>query len=233
MTGVFSRALVLSAAAAALTATVSFIGPAAQASSRTGAQLTGTQLAAALLPVSYFPSGYQKGPSQNSGNRLEHGRARYSLTTMSCKELFTYPPLTGYGETAAAIDYVTGQASATTLVVPTYFQGVYQFASSAGAAAYFQADYESYLRCWSGSVTQSHTTWSWVTQSVTKGHFDGNRAFYAHLTVKFSGSPASHSDQEIVLAGPDVFTVAASGVKVPTRPEATAVMASMIARVRG
>jgi hypothetical protein len=229
MTGMFSRALAVTAAVA-LAATVSLIAPAAQASSPPGVQLTGTQLASALLPVSYFPPGYQHAPIGNSGSRLEHGPARYSLNTMSCEKLVVSPPITGYGETAAAVaaDYATGRSSTT-----GYLQEVYQFASPAAAAAYFQADHASYLRCWAGSAVLSGKTFTWTTQSVTKGYFGGHRAFYAHATTTLSGASASRAYAQIVLAGTDVFTVTASGTKVPARPAPAAVLASLITRVRG
>ena len=235
MIGMFSRALAVPAAAVALAASVSLFAPAAQASGPPGAQLTGTQLAAALVPASYFPSGYEKIPGQNSGSRLEHGPARYNLNTMSCKKLVINPPLTGYGETAAAVGYVADSVPATTgiTVLPTYVQVVYQFASPAAAAAYFQADSaSSYLRCRSGSATVSHITITWSTQSVTKGHFDGHRAFYAHVTTTFSDHSVSHGYVQIVLVGTDVFTVIAAGPKVPDRPAPAAVLAALIARVR-
>jgi hypothetical protein len=236
MTGMFSRALAVPAAAVAIAATVSFFAPAAQASSPPGVQRTGTQLASALLPVSYFPSGYQKGGSRNSGSRLEHSPARYHLNTMNCKKLVTNPPVTGYGETAAAVDYVSGSAPAKTgiTVLPTYVQEVYQFASPAAAAAYFQADHASYLRCWSGSAAISSIRITWTTQSVRKGYFGGHRAFYAHVTstTAISGHSATgHGYVQIVLVGTDIITVAASGPKVPSRPAPAAVLAALIARV--
>jgi hypothetical protein len=235
MIGMFSRALAVPAAAVALAATVSLFAPGAQASSPPGIQRTGTQLASALLPVSYFPPGYRNGPSRNSGSRLEHGPARYNVNTMSCKKLVANPPVTGYGETAAAVAFVVRLPSAATgpAVLPTYLQEVYQFASPAAAAAFFQAGYASHLRCWSGSAAVSKMTFTWTTQSVTKGSFGGHRAFYAHVTTTFSGLSASHGYAQVVLVGADVFTVAASGPKVPARPAPAAVLAALIARVRG
>jgi hypothetical protein len=238
MIGMFSRALAVPAAAVAVAASVSLFAPAAQASSPPGVQRTGTQLASALLPVSYFPPGYQNFSRRNSGSRLEHSPARYNLNTMSCKKLVINPPVTGYGETAAAVAYVTGPAPLTTgtVVLPTYIQEVYQFASPAAAAAHFQAEYASSLRCSSGSATVSKVTFTWTTQSVTKGYFGGHRAFYAHATTTFSGpsgpSATGHGYMQIVLAGTDIFTVTASGPKVPARPAPAAVLATMIARVR-
>lgn len=233
----FSRALAVPAAAVALAASVSLLAPTAQASSPPSAQRTGTQLAAALVPVSYFPPGYQVlgGPRLNSGSRLEHRPARYNLNTMSCKTLATSPPVTGYGETAAAIAYVAGPLppNTGTAVVPTYLQEVYQFASPAAAAAYFRADYASYRRCWSGSATLGKITLTWTTQSLTKGSFRGHRAYYAHQTATLSGLSASHGYIQVVLVGTDVFTVSASGPKVPARPAPAAVLATLIARVRG
>jgi hypothetical protein len=118
-------------------------------------------------------------------------------------------------------------------VLPTYDQEVYQFASPAAAAAYFQAVYASDLRCWSGSVTVLHMTFTWTTQSVTKGSFGGHRAFFIHVTDKFSGLSAGHGYAQVVLVGTDVITVSASGPKVPARPAPAAVLAALIARVRG
>ena len=123
---------------------------------------------------------------------MEHGPARYNVNTMSCTKRVTNPSITGYGETAAAVAYVTDLFPAPTgpTELPTYLQQVYQFASPAAAAAFFQAGYASDLRCWSGSVTVSHMTFTWTTQSVTKGSFGGHRAIYSHFTTTFSGPSA-------------------------------------------
>jgi hypothetical protein len=236
MTGMFSRALAVPAAAVALAAAVSFFAPAAQASGPPGVQRTGTQLASVLLPVSYFPPGYRNGPRHNSGSRLEHGPARYDVNTMSCKKLVVNPPVTGYGETAAAVAFVVRLplAPTGTAVLPTYLQEVHQFASPAAAAAFFQAGYASYLRCWSGSATVSGMRFTWTTQSVTKGYFGGHRAIYAHFTTTFSGPSAPSTGRgyaQVVLVGTDVVTVTASGAKVPARPAPAAVLAALIARV--
>jgi len=140
-------------------ATAWLLAPAAQASAGQGMQLTGTQLAAALLPASDFPAGYQRDPAWNSGSRLEHAPARYSLYTISCQKLYGDAPLAGYGETATAGDWVSSRLPASTLNgwVPSYMQSVYQFASDTAASHYFQADYSSYAR-WSGSVSLPHMT---------------------------------------------------------------------------
>ena len=228
----FSRALAASLAAATLAITGSLLAPAAQASGSPDVQLTGTQLASALLPASYFPHGYQRGPDWNSGRGLEHATAKYSLYTMSCAKLFTDPPATGYGETAAAGAFIILPTLPTTSETwsPTYTQDVYQFASPAAADSYFRADYASYQRCRSGSATFAHMTFTWRTQSLTNGYFGGHRAFYVQLTDKAGGSPASRSYAQIVLIGTDVFTVGASGT--PARPAPAAILASLIARVR-
>jgi len=231
--GVFSRALAASLAAATLAITGSLVAPAAQASGSPDVQLTGTQLASALLPASYFPRGYQRGPDWNSGRRLEHSPAKYSLYTMNCGKWFTDLPVTGYGETATAGAFVTLPTLPTTsgaTWIPTYMQDVYQFASPAAADSYFRADHASYQRCWSGSGTLAHVTFTWRTQSLTTGYFGGHRAFYVHLTNKAAGAPGGHTYAQIVLVGTDVFTVSASGT--PARPVPAAVLASLIARVQ-
>ena len=231
----FSRALAVPASAVALAATVSLFAPAAQASSPPGAQRTGTQLASALLPVSYFPPGYQKGPSHNSGRRLEHSPARYNLNTMSCKKLVASPPVTGYGETAAAVAFVVRPPSATTgdrvLPRPT----LRRCTSSPAPPPRRRSSRRAMRRtCGAGrgSATLLNITFTWTTQSVMKGYFGGHRAFYAHLTTKISGLSVSHGDQQIVLVSTDVVTVAASGPKVPAHPAPAAVLAALIARIR-
>src|SRR5579859_4254398 len=67
-------------------------------------QVTGTQLAAALVPASMFPRGYQlaRNVAHDSGNRLEGGTAAYDPETMSCAEYYHANGRAGFGETAFA-----------------------------------------------------------------------------------------------------------------------------------
>ena len=190
-------------------------------------QLTGTQLASALLPVSYFPSGYAVGKNNdyNSGNRLENSPAKYNLATMSCKTFVVDSPEHGFGESAAAgnIIYRKNQA---------YGQNVFQFASSAKASAFYNGMYALNNRCRSTRTTSGNAVVKLTTRYLIKTHEGGHQAFRALQTLYLTGSSPTINDNLFILDGTDVFAVDAAGQTEPTKPALPTATLHLITRVR-
>jgi hypothetical protein len=202
------------------------LGPAAQAAAPV--QLTGTQLRAALLPASYFPPGYkvQKNGNYTSGSRLEHAPARYHLAAFSCQHYLIYSlPNTGFGETAAAGDIIAVKTAA-------FSQSVYQFATPAQAATFYQQFYAFTGRCRSITASYQGTAVRLTTQSISRTHMGRYPAFRAQQTESATGLGATINDTTTTLAGTDVYVLDAFGHnKAPTTPTGPAALLALIARV--
>jgi hypothetical protein len=201
------------------------LGPAAQAAAPV--QLTGTQLKAVLLPASYFPPGYkvEKNENYSSGPRLEHAPAKYHLATFSCQRyLISNLPETGFGETATASDIIAGKPGA-------FAQTVYQFATPAQAATFYQQMYAFTWRC--RSITASyHGTVRATTQFIRRTHVGRYPAFRARQTETATGFPATINDTTTTLAGTDVYVLDAAGQKVPATPAVPTALLALITRVQ-
>jgi hypothetical protein len=201
------------------------LSPAAQAAAPV--QLTGAHLWAALLPASYFPPGYkvEKVENYNSGPRLEHGPARYRLATFSCQRyLISNLPETGFGETATAADIINAKPGA-------FAQTVYQFATPARAATFYQQLYALTWRC--RSITASyHGAVRLTTQFIRRTHIGRYSAFRALQTETAPGFQATINDTTTTLAGTDVYVLDALGQKVPATPTVPTALLALIARVQ-
>jgi hypothetical protein len=211
---------------ASLVAAGMLLGPAAQAAAP--AQLTGTHLHAALLPASYFPSGYQVEKIENysSGAKLEHGQARYHLATFSCQKWLVFAfPETGFGETATAADIISRAGS------QAYAQTVFQFATSAQAATFYRQMYAFTQRC--RTITASfHGKVGLTTKFIKQEHVGRYAAFRALQTETATGFRPTLNDTTTVLAGTDVYQLDAAGQTVPATPAVPAALLHLIARVQ-
>ena len=219
-----------SVTAAAVAAAGLLLAPASQAAASGTVQLTGTQLASALLPASYFGSGYKVVAfgHYNSGGRLEQGQARYHLATFSCqKYLNNGLPHTGLGETATAGIVVNNTR------LGAYQQAVWQFSSSSRAAAFYQQMYAFTGRCRTITIKTGTSTAGLTTQSLTKTRLGGHPAFQAVQTETATGFPATVNDTLVTVAGTDVFLIDAAGQKPPTKPTPATVVLHLISRVHG
>ena len=202
--GAFSASLIVSGM---------LLGPAAQAA--TPAQLTGTHLHAALLPASYFPAGYKVAMNENysSGAKLEHGPAKYHLATFSCQRwLLSGLPQTGFGETATAGDIISKA------VKQAYGQGVFQFATQAQAAAFYQQSYAFTGRCRTVAAGFNGDKVRLTTAFIKKTHVGRYQAFRALQTQTAPGFHTTLIDTTTVLAGTDVYELDAAGWTVPVEP---------------
>jgi hypothetical protein len=227
----FSRARTGAAAmtAAAIATAGLLLAPASQAAVSRNVQLTGTQLASALLPASYFPSGYkvEKFDDYNSGRRLEQGLARYHLATFSCQTyLLIGLPQTGLGETATADIVINNKR------LGAYQQTVWQFSSSSRAATFYQQMYAFTARCQTIRVKTGTGTAGLTTQSLDTTRLGGRRAFQAVQTVTATGFPATINDTLVTVAGTDVFLIDAVGQKPPAKPAAATALLHLITRVQ-
>jgi len=215
-----------SVTAAALVAAVLLVPP-AQAATSPG-QLTGTQLTSALLPTSYFPSGYtiEKRTAYSSGRRLEHSAAKYNLATFSCKKyLLDGLPLTGLGETATAGNFINDRGRG-------YQQTVWQFSSPSQAASFYQRMYAFYGRCRTVTATIGHSIGGLTTQSLKKTRVGPYPAFKADQTATLTGFPATMNDSLVTVAGTDVFVIDAVGHPAPVKPALTTAILHLITRVQ-
>jgi hypothetical protein len=142
----------------------------------------------------------------------------------SCeKSLLGDLPDSGFGETAYAGDTIGRLLGGWP---QAYVQSVYQFASAAGAAAYYRASYAMTVRCRTVTAADGSRTEGVTTQSLTEGHVGGHQAFTAVQTVTLTGDPNGINDTQTVLVGTYVFALDAYGTTVPTRPAPTAAMLS-------
>lgn len=60
---------------------------------------------------------------------------------------------------------------------------MYQFPSATAAASYYQAFYASFVRCETVTVTVSGKTEHLTTQSLTRGHVNGDPAISSGQTL--------------------------------------------------
>jgi hypothetical protein len=222
--GVLSAGLVLSGL---------LLGPAAQAAAPGQAaapvQLTGTHLHAALLPASYFPSGYkvEKIENYSSGSKLEHKPAKYHLATFSCQRyLLNSLPATGFGETATAGDVISRAGK------QAYNQVVFQFATDAQATTFYRQFYAFTGRCRTVTASFNGGKVKLATTFIKKKKIGRYQAFRALQTVTATGFNTTVNDTTTVLAGTDVYYLDAAGSTVPTKPAVPAALLHLIARVQ-
>lgn len=215
------------ALSAGLVAVGMLLGPAAQAAAPV--QLTGTHLHAALLPASYFPSGYKTEKIENfsSGAKLEHRPAKYHLATFGCQRwLLDGLPQTGFGETATAGDIISKAGK------QAYGQNVFQFATHAQAAAFYRQSYAFTWRCRTVAASFNGGKARLTTTFIKKTHVGRYQAFRALQTETAPGFDATLNDTTTVLAGTDVYEFDAAGWTVPTKPAVPAALLHLIARVQ-
>ena len=226
------------ALSAGLVLSGSLLGPAAQAAApgqvAAPAQLTGTHLHAALLPASYFPSGYkvEKIENYSSGSKLEHKPAKYHLATFSCQKwLVSGFPETGFGETATAADIISRPGTKARPGAQAYGQTVFQFATSGQASAFYRQMYAFTQRCRTVSAS-FHGKVGLTTTFIKKTHVGRYQAFRARQTETATGFHATLNDTTTVLAGTDVYQLDAAGWTVPAKPAGPAALGHLIAQVQ-
>ena len=196
------------------------------------AQWTGTQLAAALLPISDFPAGYQVSASLDSGPFV-NPQAGIAPTKASCRlgmmpEIvaqngYFYPE---FGTASADDSYFKNQGGdlGGVFYELNLSQAVFQFSSPAKAEAFF-----SVVR----TCLIDNESWS---KGVDTAPVNGDQAVTADLTST-SGVPDANNwatEPLFVLHGTDVFGLSAASLPSAGRltiPGAAELIAKLIARV--
>jgi hypothetical protein len=224
-------AVVLVACATVATAGWAIAVPSSRSSA--AVQLTGRQLAAALVPASALPGGYQlmRNSRQASGSRLETAAARYDLATMSCAAISDDNGRAGFGESAFAEDAHFLNASG--LPSTGLLQQVYQFRAGQAAASFWRGLRATFIRC-PGLGAATAPDQGKITQRVFAVRYGRGQAFEADVTVTGLPGGTVNTDTLVVVAGDDVFTVESLGYSrpVPADPPARTLMNELIARVQ-
>jgi hypothetical protein len=194
-------------------------------------QLTGNQLAADLLPAAAFPHGYlhDASTSHDSGNRLETGKAKYHLVTVSCTTLSNVYGGPGFGETAVATNsYSTLVDNFTATSGAVFSQSVYQFANASAARSFWLGIRSAAVRCPGFGAAGGHGT-----ERIVKASIRGTQAFQADFSASLAPIGAIRVQSLIVLRGRDVFETDAMGLgrAVPATPSLRTLMTGLLARV--
>jgi hypothetical protein len=221
-------------AASALTVTVGPVRAAGRAPVAQAVQLTGSQLAAALLPAGTFPPGYHydKSTSYESGKRLETGKAKYHLASISCTTLSNVYGQSGFGETAVATNsYSTLVDNLTATSGAAFAQTVYQFANASTARPFWQGIRSVVVRC-PGFGLATHLGRS--TERIIKASIRGTQAFQADFIGYLAPIGTIRVQSLVVVRGQDVIETDAMGLAraVPASPSLRTLMIRLLARVR-
>jgi hypothetical protein len=212
-------------AAAAVIATSS-IASAAPAPSPGAIQLTGDRLESALLPVSFFGSGYARyGGIFSSGNQLESTTVYENIAAMSCSAFWGEFSASGYGETSLVTDAIDDVN-----LPQDYDQIIYQFASPPAASSFYSAEYKKYAKC--RAFEEPGDDPAGITQSVITKKVAGHHAFLVSQVVHEPDNPTEYYFL-VVTDGADVFIVQALDVSNtdPGDPSPSTVITKLISRV--
>lgn len=220
-------------AASALAVTVGTVRAAGRAPVAQAVQLTGSQLAAALLPAGTFPRGYRydKSTSHESGKRLETGKAKYHLASISCTTLSNVYGQSGFGETAVATkSYSTLVDNLTATSGAGFAQTVYQFANASAARSFWQGIRSVAVRC-PGFGLATHLGRS--TERIVKASIRGTQAFQADFSGYLAPLGTIRVQSLVVVRGQDVLETDAMGLAraVPASPSLRTLMIRLLARV--
>jgi eukaryotic-like serine/threonine-protein kinase len=191
------------------------------------AQWTGTQLAAALLPTSDFPAGYQVLNYANTGGLFSQPD---TVATANCRLGEAVPIVLGDGDlyhasgTADATELLTSTPPFLPITLQTVYlgQAVFQFASPANAETFFS----SVRTCLNNDKAWSH--------GVDTAPVNGDQAVTANILSNPAGPVVYNIDTLFVLHGTDVFALSASSLSNPGTlaiPGADELIAKLIARV--
>ena len=190
------------------------------------AQWAGFQLAAALLPTSDFPAGYQVIENLDTGDGLFSQPD--TVPTANCRLGGAVEIVLGDGSlyhaygTADATELLESSSQPATVQTVLLGQAVYQFASPANAETFFS----SVRTCLIDNRAWSH--------GVDTALVNGDQAVTADLSYNQAGAVSSSTEPLFVLQGTDVFALSAASYTspgTPTIPGAAELIAELIARV--
>ena len=202
----------------------------------TQSQLTGTTLEMALLPVSDFPAGYEVDTQEtsNSGSALLSGSSASAPATRNCQQLgeSAQSPTTGLTAAVREVLYDTAIANSSSAHQSRYGQDVFQFATVAGSAGFFDSVRSAFTRCPSVTTVEGAAK-AVLRQTIRTASVAGQPALLVRQTGTVSGVAADSVDL-YTLAGTDVYLVGETVFSVPltAQPASLAAqMAKLIARV--
>jgi hypothetical protein len=226
---------VIALVASALAITAGTARAAGRAPVAKAVQLTGSQLAADLLPAANFPPGYlyDKSASYESGMRLETGRAKYHLASISCKTLANHFGDSGFGETAVATNsYSTFVDNTTAKSGAAFGQTAIQFASASAARSFWQGIGSVAVRCpgWGTAAAEGYIH---ITERIVPVSIRGTQAFQADFSASVASLGTFRIQSLVVLRGQDIIETDALGLgrAVPTRPSLRTLMTRLLARI--
>ena len=179
-------------------------------------QVTGSRLQTGLLPAPDFGAGFTVSNTLNTGGKLlSSAKVTLHVPTVSCGTFEGEIYVSGYGNTAGALDmYVNPDANAFPEVIYG-LQDVVQFATASAAATFFTQAHAKYAACLSFSepnptdTSPGGGTFQISTLSVSKTTVGGDQAFTVTQTIALSETPGHTKfiDLLYVVAGPDVYSM--------------------------
>jgi hypothetical protein len=202
--------------AAAVSAAAQPSGHASPQKSAAAPQITGSRLQTGLLPAPAFGTGFTVKSTLNTGGKLlSSAKVTLHVPTAACSTFEGEIYVSGFGNTAGALDlYVNPNATAFPGVIYG-LQDVVQFATTSAATTFFTQAYAKYGACLSFSepnpsdTNPGGGTFQISTLSVSKTAVSGDQAFTATQTIALSETPGHTKfiDLLYVVAGTNVYSM--------------------------
>lgn len=224
-----ATALSLGLAGSALAAPHSIAKPAPQ--------VAGSRLQSALLPASAFGDGFTTFNRHNSGSTLRSTQAVIRPSSLSCVNFATYAYLSGFGNTAGALDSVFNPSPNFSLLPNVILGGdqyVLQFSSAGAAQSFYNRAYARYKQCSAfnepAPAFQTHV--ELTTQSLSTTTIGSHHAFQLiqHADYASFAGADFYEVTAIVLAGTNVYTV--DNVDGTNDPISASLLGDLISRVQ-
>jgi hypothetical protein len=200
-------------------------------------QVTGSRLQSALLPASAFGDGFTTSNRHNSGSTLRSTQAVIRPSNLSCANFETYAYLSGFGNTAGALDSVTNPSPSFSdfpSVILGGDQYVLQFSSTGAAQSFYNRAYARYKQCSAFNepdpADQTHV--ELTTQSLSSTTIGTHSAFQLiqHADFAAFSSFDFYEVTAVVLAGTNVYTV--DDVDGTNDPISASLLGNLISRVQ-
>ena len=183
----------------------------------TAPQITGSRLQTGLLPAPAFGADFTVTDTLNTGGRLLSTRAALHVPTASCSTFEGKIYVSGFGNTAGALDLYVNQDAAVQHpeAIIDGFQDVLQFATARAAATFFTQANAKYAACPSFSepnptdTSPGGGTFQISTLAVSDTAVSGDHAFTVTQAIALSETPGvtQFIDVLYVLAGTNVYSM--------------------------
>jgi hypothetical protein len=224
-----ATALSLGMAGSALAAPHSIANPAPQ--------VTGSRLQSALLPASAFGDGFTVYNRHNSGSSLRSTQAVTRPSNLSCVNFETYAYVSGFGNTAGALDSFNNSNPSFSDYPALILGGdqyVLQFSSAAAAQSFYNRAYARYKQCSAlnepAPAFQTHV--ELTTQSLSNTTIGNHKAFQLiqHADFAAFSSLDFYQATAVVLSGTNVYTI--DNVDGTNDPISASLLGNLINRVQ-